>query len=268
MTIVCLKEFSTDQPIKVIATYKNTKGEEEFSLAGKLKVAKNKNRFKANIVFVQVSTNIGNRTRTGQPTGRGTELKKYMNQALVNPYFSKTLTLDLSVDADPVTKQQHNRKTNFNNIVTPINSPYGGSDKWIYDGTDEKIYKFLNEELYKQYGHAYESFYKVYFIKEANGHLNSNGNIEGAVAGIGRTMDEPTLKTILVYSSGFADSTVAHEVLHSMGLHHSFDNNSEFTFEFEKTDNIMDYSDLIGTPVISTYHWQWKILQKRAGEKE
>jgi len=268
MTIVCLKEFSSDQPIKVITAYKNAKGEDELSLAGKVKVAKNKNRYKAKVAFIQVWTDIGNGLKKGQPTGRGSELKRYMNQALVNPHFAKTLAIDLSLDINLITKQNHNRRTNFNRIVNPINNPLGGSDKWMYDGTDEKLYKFLNEELYKEYGHAYENFYKVYFIDESNGHLDTNGNIEGAVAGIGRTMDDPTLKTILVYSSGFADSTVAHEVLHAMGLHHSFDNNSDFTFEFEKTDNIMDYSDLIGTPVISTYHWQWKILQKRAGEKE
>ncbi|MCY0977038.1 phage baseplate assembly protein V [Chryseobacterium wangxinyae] len=270
VTIICLKEFAKDQPIKVIATYKDAQGKEELSLAGKLKVAKNKNRYKARIVFIQVSTNIGNSKRTGQPSGRESELKKYMNQALVNPHFEKTLTLDLSLDVNPVTKQRHNRKTNFNRIVTPINSPTGGSDKWIYDGTEDKIYKFLNEELYKQYGTKYQNIYKVYFIDESNGHLNSSGNWEGAVAGIGRTMKDSKIKTILVYSSGFADSTLAHEVFHSMGLYHSFDNNSNFTFEFEKTDNIMDYSDIAPVPitVISTYHWQWKTLQGRAGEKD
>ena len=52
-----------------------------------------------------------------------------------------------------------------------------------------------------------------------------------------------------------------------MGLYHSFDNDSDFTFEINKTENIMDYSDLAGIPVNSTYHWQWKTLQSRS-EKE
>ncbi|MBJ2123196.1 phage baseplate assembly protein V [Flavobacterium sp. IB48] len=268
MTIVCLKEFSNDQPIKVITAYKNAEEKEELSLAGKLKVAKNKDRYKANVVFIQVWTDIGNGLIKGEPTGRATELKKYMKQALVTPYFAKTLTLKFNTDIDPVTKQRHNRKTNFNAIVTPVNGPYSGANKWIYDGTDDKIYKFLNEELYKQYGNVYEKFYKVYFIDENNGHLDSKGDLVGSVFGIGRTMNDPDLKTILVYTLGFNDSTIAHEVFHSMGLHHSFDNDGEFTFEYKKTDNIMDYSDNIGIPVISTYHWQWKILQKRAVEKE
>ncbi|WP_262891363.1 hypothetical protein [Epilithonimonas arachidiradicis] len=35
---------------------------------------------------------------------------------------------------------------------------------------------------------------------------------------------------------------MAHETLHSMGLYHSFDNDGEYTFEYQKTNNIMDYS--------------------------
>ena len=80
-------------------------------------------------------------------------------------------------------------------------------------------------------------------------------------------MNDPAAKTILVFKAGFNDSTIAHEVFHSMGLYHSFDNDSKFTFEQFITDNIMDYSDLQGLPVISTYHWQWAILQSRS-EKE
>jgi hypothetical protein len=38
-------------------------------------------------------------------------------------------------------------------------------------------------------------------------------------------------------------STVMHELLHAMGLHH-FDNSSKYGFQQFETDNIMDYSDL------------------------
>ena len=257
MTIICLKEFATDQPIKVIATYKDAQGKEQLSLAGKLKVAKNKNRYKAKIVFIQVWTNIGNGDKKGQPSGREGELKKYMNQALVNPHFEKTLTLKMNTDIDITTKQRHNRKTRFNSIAGVMNNPNGGSDKWIRNATSDSLYTFLNQELYKQFGNKYQHVYKVYFINENN----------PDISGIGRTMKDKTVKTILVFKSGFADSTVAHEVFHSMGLYHSFDNDSNFTFEINKTENIMDYSDLVGIPVISTYHWQWKTLQSRS-EKE
>ncbi|QIY91038.1 phage baseplate assembly protein V [Chryseobacterium gallinarum] len=258
MTIICLKEFSTDQAIKVIANYKDAKGTEEKSLAGKLKVAKNKDRFKAKVVFIQVWTNIGNGVKKGIQNGREAELKKYMNQALINPFFENPLTLELHTNINPVTKQIHNRKRNFNRIANIINNPNGSSDKWIENSTGDDLYTFLNDEFYKQYGKKkYQNIYKVYFINEENPHI----------AGIGRTMNDPTAKTILVFTAGFKDSTIAHEVFHSMGLYHSFDNDSKFTFEQFITDNIMDYSDLQGLPVISTYHWQWSILQSRS-EKE
>ena len=249
ITITCLLPFSKDQPIKVIATYKNAKGENELSLAGKLKVMKNMDRYKIDVLFVQVSTNIGRGKKTGQPTGRESELKKYLNQGLVNPKID-TVVLDLSTDIDPITKKRTNRRTNFFNKSNAV----GGVKANIPKGGIDDIYLFLNEELYKSYDKAkYENHYKVYFINE-----DANG-----LYGKGRGIDKD-LRTIIVYQIGFADSTVAHETLHSMGLYHTFDNNNNFTFEINKTDNIMDYSDTVGIPVISTHHWQWKKIWKRA----
>ena len=100
---------------------------------------------------------------------------------------------------------------------------------------------------------SYESYYKVYFIDEDQGDL------------FGQAYDIPAPKnsrSVIVLQPGFFDSTVAHEVLHAMGLYHTFDNNSKFTFEPFKTDNTMDYSD-IGPekiPVTSIAQWQWKLL--------
>jgi len=42
-------------------------------------------------------------------------------------------------------------------------------------------------------------------------------------------------------------------------LAHTFDGysrNTKFTYEFQKTDNLMDYYDVER----SLYHWQWQIL--------
>ena len=61
---------------------------------------------------------------------------------------------------------------------------------------------------------------------------------------------------------------VAHELMHCMGLHHSFDNNGAHTFKLGQTENIMDYSHMSqyakpkGTLVqISTWKWQWEVLR-------
>ena len=257
ITITCLKEFATDQPIKVIASYKNAQGKEELSLAGKINVAKNKDRYKANIVFVQVTTDIGNGRMSKAPVGRDTELKKYLNQALIEPYYDKSLTLDLSIDTDPVTKQNHQNKTRFNNLLILGNE---GLKKKISNATADPIYIFLNNELYKKYDKIknYRNYFKLYFINES----------AGGLYGIGRSV-RADLRTILIYSKGFSDSTVAHETLHSLGLFHSFDNDGDFTFQQFITDNIMDYSDIasVPVPVISTYQWQWDKARARCSKE-
>jgi hypothetical protein len=148
-------------------------------------------------------------------------------------------------------------KSNFKNASKAI----GGAKPYIPDGGIDEIYLFLNDELYKQYGKSkYKNHFKVYFIDE-EAHTSSGYELCGKGRGI--TQD---LRSILVYRAGLSDSTVAHEVLHSMGLYHSFDNNGDFTFEINKTDNIMDYSDVATPkiPVISLYHWQWSKIWNRA----
>jgi hypothetical protein len=246
ITITCLKEFNTNQPIKVVATYKNVKGVLEKSLAGKLQVLKNKIRYKAKVLFVNISSNIGKGVFTANPIGRDIELKKYLNQGLINPIITK-VSLDLSENIDAKTKKVTNKKRDFNIAL-------GVTAKTIPDGTLDSTYIYLNKELKSKFGNKYNDYFKLYFIPEESGN----------VAGIGRSMDDNT-RTVIVYSSGFSDSTVAHEALHSMGLYHSFDNDGDFTFEIYKTDNIMDYSDIgiVPIPVISLYHWQWARVWSR-----
>lgn len=170
---------------------------------------------------------------------------------MVDPKF-ETATLKLDTDIDPITKKVTNRRTNFFNKSHAL----AGSHPSIPNGTLDDIYLFLNAELYKSFDKKkYQDYFKIYFINES----------AGGLYGIGRSTEKTQdLRTVLVYKIGFADSTVAHETLHSLGLYHSFDNKGDFTFEFEKTDNIMDYSDIIGIPVISTFHWQWKKIWQRA----
>ncbi|WP_123983108.1 reprolysin-like metallopeptidase [Chryseobacterium sp. G0201] len=64
------------------------------------------------------------------------------------------------------------------------------------------------------------------------------------------------------------DQTVVHEFLHSMGLAHTFtnkstDSNALFTYDYERTDNLMDYvSDMEKNKRASLYYWQWKVANE------
>ena len=63
---------------------------------------------------------------------------------------------------------------------------------------------------------------------------------------------------------GLDDATCTYGLFHALGLYYSFSSSNLHTFEKNKTDNIMDYSD-VGPekiPVIATWQFQWNILHE------
>ena len=65
---------------------------------------------------------------------------------------------------------------------------------------------------------------------------------------------------IIAYSE-----TGIHELLHALELAHTFDGyspNTKFTYQYQTTANIMDYSHLRPHSVdpVFIYHWQWQII--------
>lgn len=67
-------------------------------------------------------------------------------------------------------------------------------------------------------------------------------------------------KKVVVVNQNRNDSTAPHELMHTMGLYHTFDNDGLFTYKFRNTDNIMDYTHQIKKKRFSVNRWQWKIL--------
>jgi len=228
LIIECISEFSSDQFIEVKADGK---------FAGKIKIIANDkgNRYKADIVFVEVETAIAGplSNNEGRSTGKQKEFTKYFNQLLANGSYSTT-QLDLSKDIT------------FNTKYAPSGS--------LVDADTDAFQDYLNAALKNSVATDYSKHFKIYLINEEQGGL------------YGRAYDIPApilSRSVIVLRPGLADSTLAHETFHAMGLHHSFSDSGKFTFEQFKTDNIMDYSD-IGPdliPVISTWQWQWQTIQ-------
>ncbi|WP_346883960.1 PAAR-like protein [uncultured Algibacter sp.] len=244
LEITCDNEFGTDQYIEVFVD-----GSSDSS--GKIKIlANNKaHRYKANIVFVEVSTDL---TATGIPNvpvlaGRRNELTKYMAQALAKPIFAPA-NAQLPLQGDVIFNARFSSGGNIDGNNHDLSGT--GVDS-IMDYLDTKLYS-----LYDPLGINYRDHYKVYFINESA--TSRIGNLYGIAYGI------PSIKrSVTIYSIGFNDSTLVHELFHAMGLHHSFSSNGKYTFEQLKTDNVMDYSDAQGAasfPVISTWLWQWQAL--------
>ena len=231
--IECLKEFNSNQDIEALA-------DDQF--AGRLTVKANdkSHRFTSKIVIVKVWTDINGAgtPNKAMPVGREKELTKFLNQALINPTFTSK---DLNLSSDAVFKKKFTKKGKMKNA---------GSDAFL---------DHLRKKFSDRYGSKkYIKHYKLFFIDE------NAGGLYGRSYGIGGAK-----RTVVIFRRGFSDSTLAHETLHAMGLYHSFDNDGKFTFEEYKTDNIMDYSDIASPPldVISTWQWQWPIIQKNS-EKE
>jgi hypothetical protein len=67
----------------------------------------------------------------------------------------------------------------------------------------------------------------------------------------------------IYFDSAHDRETPSHELLHTLGLPHPFDGNShnaKFTFEYCKTNNVMDYTHNVRKKRLSLYHWQWQII--------
>jgi hypothetical protein len=111
----------------------------------------------------------------------------------------------------------------------------------------------------------------VYFIngdaKKQN--ADTNAILPPGLGLLGGFSNGNNTDTITFLNENYAEDTdtVSHEVLHSLGLGHTFDNRQRFVFEAKKTDNIMDYTHLDHLSVKvkpSIYYWQWLIARQNA----
>ncbi|AZA53441.1 hypothetical protein [Chryseobacterium sp. G0201] len=243
--IKCIKEFEIDQTIELKAFKKTEKGNLE-TVVGKLNVWANdvSKQKEKNVVFVKVFVQNLSGGIKPKPIIIDNE-KERINQYLQQVYIklsdqSDIIDLDLTNDKD------------FLNFITDNAVDY--KKTFGYRSLDD----YLKMKLEKDYPKKYSNHFKAFYFAE-KGYGGPMSNLNGYSA---------TNADFVVAFSTKDDQTVVHEFLHSMGLAHTFtnkytDKNALFTYDYERTDNLMDYvSDTEKNKRNSLYYWQWKIANE------
>lgn len=239
---------------------------------GQLNILKNdkKHRYKAQVVFVRVKTNLkGTGTgKTGNLTGEEAFLEKYLKQALVKlelPKDSKGNPKDIVFDLteiDPKTKKL--LYPDFNKDYTLLHTPKFSKraikvlNKYNKTKGGDKLVEFMEKKFNKKHP-IYKDHYKVFIFGDRGGK-----NINKKYTGLGGYAKAINSKAVAAFD-GRTDATITHETLHAIGLHHTFSTDKKNPFSYKKgaTYNIMDYSHLnkYGSKGrILTWLWQWNFL--------
>ena len=256
VTIECLKEFSINQTISINAITKDDKGVETKKLAGKLYVWANNTarRKKAKILLIDVTMPplaTGTSSKPGTSSGQQPLFEKYLRQALIETKV-ETKTLDVTTETDFVTKYV---KSGLIGAYHKGTAPAG------FKKLQDYLYSKLQAQLKKANPadeHKYDNYFKAFYLGENGGYIDSTGTV--------KELNGYSHGNNVVLFPGKNDQTAAHEFLHSFGLAHTFANkeavtNALFTFEYAKTENLMDYSHMLSPPETrySLWKWQWII---------
>jgi len=242
ITIKCIKEFEKDQTIELKAFKKDARGETIEAIAGKINVWANdiSKQKEKDVVFIQIKTPDFSR---GERSPNVSNEKKRINYCLEQSYIklsdqSDIVELDISKDKD------------FYNFIT--NNEIDKEKR--LGGLDLEIY--LKTKLKGRYGDKYNNHFKAFYFEE-KGHRGKGEDLGGY------SSDD---SDFVVAFSGRDDQTATHEILHSMGLAHTFTNKytnpkALFTYMYQMTDNLMDYAEYESKGKRSSlYYWQWKII--------
>lgn len=229
LRIKCLKDFSGYESIRIIAT-KNKRMEK----VGEIKVLPNAKKTEAKVLFIPVEYRLkkGGVKNNVEIDYVNNIMRQALLQAKTERYPNVFRTGSWWSDIFFTTKDKKGNK--------------------VMDMSNMRsMHRYLDDDFMGiKENKKYSSYYRVYCLPES---LNLNGVAEDVGHGV---------KTVIVFQNRDNFTTVVHELLHSMGLYHTFDNDSKYTFKLYHTDNVMDYTHHKGKDRFTTNKFQWKILNK------
>lgn len=240
LVVTCLKEFSRDQEIKVYAYDENN----VKHLAGKLIVKANDKKHQRTINVAVVRVLFKEKETFPDISSSVTKLRNILGQAYVK-IDDHTVSLNIE-------QALTNKET----------SKYFTPKGWIHSSSlsSGDLYSFLNAKLSKKFP-KFNKYFKLYYINRKC--VDDTSGKEMPLYGRARNLF--SLEVIISFN-GLNDNTAVHELLHCIGLPHSFSKISvsyfDVAFKKDFTDNIMDYSDMhSGIPTIATWEYQWRAIQ-------
>lgn len=271
ITIECIKPFDEDQTLYIRQISKEEdKVDKTKPLAGVLRIWRNAPKFQKQIKVLFVNVDIKK-----DPPIRGEQIKKdptdsfiLLEQALIKTYIK---TMDLTLNEIP----------EYNIEESPLKGSriiggYESNPPVNFKNIEILCEQKLRESTeYKKYKEEYDNYYRIFiFYNRLGGFVTKDG--------LKSTEGYTTNRTIVLFSN-VQNNTYSHELVHALGLEHSFNNKKEYknstisilnainqqgknldiiTFLPAHTDNIVDY------PIDSTQNykmyslskWQWEIL--------
>ena len=277
LTVTCLKVFSEPQEIRAytipFGPDRSLPPAYPKKLAGKIIILPNdkKHRKHVNIALVRVTLDIKNKKHEGNffETEK-VKLAQVLGQALIVPNII----------------ERYNEKDNFILDLSDVKE-FQENGSYIKDG-------FINPKLFQDKKISVELYNR--FINERVEKIFNNEPFLG-VFSMGKTLYDMTEKGIseigeksamIFPNRGRIDTIITHEVLHCMGLVHTFKStddenmkkenpeyykNAHYLYRMGATNNIMDYyyritfrkptEKQISDNNYHLWYWQWKLINDK-----
>ena len=237
LTISCTGELKEKRTLTAVT--------DDGDTVGKLFILPNSKQHQRDIkvVFVKVKTNLDEKEgefKIGivNPSAK-TLFLNVLHQALVN--------VDEGVKEVEIDCTEEKFAENFRYLK--------GIEYGIDESKDQSLQEYVMKKMKDTFKTTYEGYYTVFFFGDK---CFTNGGRLNGYAYFNSTYG--------VFFDGYNFATVPHEMLHAMGLPHSFDYQGvPFAYKYHTTDNIMDYSHHSPNPIerMSLFYWQWRILNNK-----
>ncbi|WP_238528001.1 hypothetical protein [Aquimarina agarivorans] len=215
------------------------------------------------MVFVKVKTNLKETGKGKKGTTKNRSsicedevLNKFLKQGYIS-LENDEVEFDLT-QLDPKTNKpkysDFNKNFSFKDTRDPQQTKILNK---FHNSANQSLVGFVETEFNKAHP-KYANHFKVFFFGDRGGKKNKK---TGKIKGLGGYAKGFKKQSVVAFSSK-SEATVTHELLHAIGLRHTFDGKATYQYKKGATYNIMDYSHLSKYGRKNRNHiWLWQMKQ-------